>query len=420
MANFLALIRKADFIDLFKYGSIHVNKDVVRQFSCNVEDLPKRQPIFDDVTFFANAFDSTFAYLFIHYEIFEGRSNDVNIADVKGIYPLDREAKVELSLSLDPRIKIHEPLWENAIVELQKKMTIQNSLNGVSNIWKIYHLTDSMESISKLVGNETIKIVVDELYGNHRPYGKLPVWVYIIRYERHAFYPDNTLGAFMDAVNAILNYKNGKELDADMIESEMIMQFLYYCQEKQPNMNFLEVLSMIGMQSLPAILDFLDYANGLSEDVDVIKVAALFFIYRNRYKEGFKYEKQWDDVGKKNGKDFSVACYLLGIILGHEHTYDCLYEHLPLPIFKGNKDVCDVQDDGDDEVTNDESNKEENDPEETLQKRIVPKLPCIMGLPAKRGGFKKNPKPREVFDMDTYLELENNGWKEIIKEQKLW
>ena len=138
MANYLALIRKADFVDLFKYGSLHVNRDMVRQFSCKVEELPDRQPIFDDLSYYSNAFDSTFTYLFIHYEKNLGRVNDINIADVRGIYPLDKEAKKELSLSLDPRIKINDPLWADAVFNLQKKQTIQDSKNGASNIWKIY------------------------------------------------------------------------------------------------------------------------------------------------------------------------------------------------------------------------------------------------------------------------------------------
>ena len=59
MANYLALIRKADFVDLYKYGSLHINRDMIRQFTCKIEELPNREPIFRDLSNFANAFDST-------------------------------------------------------------------------------------------------------------------------------------------------------------------------------------------------------------------------------------------------------------------------------------------------------------------------------------------------------------------------
>ena len=102
--------------------------------------MPFREPIFDDITFFANSFDSTFTYLFINYKKVEGRENDINIADVQGIYPLDDEAKKELSISLDPRIQIHNPLWPNAVYKLQKSQSVQNCKNGAINIWRIYNI----------------------------------------------------------------------------------------------------------------------------------------------------------------------------------------------------------------------------------------------------------------------------------------
>lgn len=334
MANYLALIRKADFVDLYKYGSIHVNKDMTRQFTCKVEELPNKMAIFNDLTYFANAFDSTFTYLFIHYENTTGRVNDINIADLRGIYPLDNEAKTELSLSLDPRIKINDPLWPDAVFNLQKKQSIQDSKNGASNIWKIYNLSDPIESIGQIINDKILKEVVDELYDNSRPSGKLPIWVYIMRYERHAFYPPNTIGAFMDAVNAIFNYMAGREVDSAEIESTMIMKFLSYCNENIPTMQFAEILQKLSIQTEPNIVHFLTEVERIGTSVDLLKTAALFFIYRNRYKEDFRYEEPWEQVGKMYGKEFSLACYMLGCILGHEHTYDCMYEHLPLAIFK--------------------------------------------------------------------------------------
>ena len=338
MGNYLALIRKADFIDLYKYGSIHVNRDMIRQFSCKIDELPFREPIFDDITFFANSFDSTFTYLFINYKKVEGRENDINIADVQGIYPLDDEAKKELSISLDPRIQIHNPLWPNAVYKLQKSQSVQNCKNGAINIWRIYNISEPIEIIENILTDSIINEVVDELYENRQPSGNLSLWVYVMRYERHAFYPNNTIGAFMDTANVLFNYQNGKEVDSSVIESEMIMQFFQYCNEKEPNMSFTDILHKLSIQTHPDIVGFIDYSRQLMPDVDILKAITLFFIYRNRYQEEFRYEEQWKEAGKNNGIEFAIACYMLGCKLGHEHTYDCLYEQLPLPIFKKKKE----------------------------------------------------------------------------------
>jgi hypothetical protein len=443
MANYLALIRKADFVDLYKYGSIHINKDMTRQFSCKVEELPNSKPIFDDLSYFANAFDSTFTYLFIHYENNFGRVNDINIADVRGLYPLDNEAKTELSLSLDPRIKINKPLWPDAVFNLQKRQTIQDCKNGASNIWKIYNLSDSIEEMINVINDSVIGEVVNELYENRRPNGDLPIWVYIMRYERHAFYPDNTIGAFMDTVNAIFNFSQKREVDSAEIESTLIMQFFQHCNDYNANMSFNEVIQRLYAQNDSRITNFINLTRSIVSDFDLIKVATLFFIYRNRYKEEFKYENGWNQ-SKTIGKEFSIACYMLGCILGHEHTYDCLYEHLPLAIFKVKETKAIVEEPvveepiKEQESTNEESSNQSDvidsnyetkaipnkqvcdNNEQKINVKVLPKFPCKMGKPKKGGGFSKSPKPKMVNNMNKYLELESQGWKEIKEENKLW
>lgn len=418
MGNFLALIRKEDFIDLFKYGSLHINRDMIRMFSCKVEELTKREPIFNDLSNFANAFDSTFEYLFIYYENLYGRENDVNIGDVRGVYPLDYEAKKELSLSLDHRIIINDPLWPSAIYNLQKKQSLQDSKNGVSNIWEIYNLRDSIDYINTIVCDAVLKEVIDEFYENRRPAEKLPIWVYIMRYERHAFYPNNTIGAFMDAVNAILNHKAGREVDSSEIESTMIMQFFQSLNDSNPKITFKEIIQEMSKKTEAGILNFLSYIKGVSSDFDLIKIASLFYIYRDRYKEEFKYEQSWEEYGKSNGIEFSIACYMLGCILGHKHTYDCLYEHLPLTIFKKKrvepiKKKNETKEDAVDPIEDESISKDYK-----TTSKILPKFPCKMGKPKKGGGFSKSSKPKQVQDINEYRKLESQGWKEIIENKE--
>lgn len=333
MDNYLALIRRADFVDLFKYGSLHVNKDLTRLFTCPVESLSEKETIFRDLTAFANAFESSFSYLFIHYTKSAGRSNDIHISDVKHIYPLDYEAKRELSLAFDPRIRIEEPLWPDAVREFQKKNTIEGCMNGVLNLWKIYGIEMSMEEIgNSYVTPSILREVVDELYANEHPEGDLPIWVYAMRYERHGFYPPNTIGCFMDAVHVIFNYMKKQELDSEAIESTNIIQFLRRLDSSLEKKQFNLILKELSKEE--SATPILEKAKEIEPSVDLIKCLALFYIYRNRYIEEFRYEEDWAKTGKKNGKEFYVAAYMLGCILQHDHTYDCLYEHLPLDIFK--------------------------------------------------------------------------------------
>lgn len=328
MANYLALIRKADFIDLFKYGCFHINRDMVQEFTCAVENLPQEKRIFDDIVKNANNFDSSFTYLFIHYEKDSENIADINIADVRNIYPLDQEAKVEFSISFDPRIKIQEPLWPSAVREWQKQQTIEGCKKGADNIWKIYDIKEPIEEARKIITDDILKEFVEELYDNRLPSGELPIWVYVLRYERHAPYYDDTRGAFMDTTNAIMNYMKKQEVDYSIIENTQIMHFF----QNSTVLNFQDILTL--MDKTPEIKKFLDYTIEIVPDYDLIKIATLFYIFRRQYIEGFKNEETWKVLGNKYSKEFAVSCYMLGCTLGYEHTYDCLYDELPLAIFK--------------------------------------------------------------------------------------
>ena len=95
MNHFLALIRRADFIDLFNFGHLHINGDMKTEFDVPVEELSKHNEVFTALSQNANSFDNAFSYLIIHYtkSINDLNSNDVYIEEVKNIYPLDYQSK---------------------------------------------------------------------------------------------------------------------------------------------------------------------------------------------------------------------------------------------------------------------------------------------------------------------------------------
>ncbi len=61
-----------------------------------------------------------------------------------------------------------------------------------------------------------------------------------------------------------------------------------------------------------------------------------------------------------------------------------------------------------------------NGTERKINTKVLPHFPCKMGKPKRGGGFAKSPKPKMVVNMDEYLNLESQGWKEIKEDKKLW
>jgi hypothetical protein len=298
MENYLVLIRKSDFIDLFKYGSLYINENNIRHFTCSIESLKEKKAIFDDLVRFSNDFESTFSYLILHYTKKHESTKLLRISDVKHIYPLDYEAMREFKSSFDSRIRIEEPLWPECVYKLQKKRALKDCLKGVDNIWSICNIENSLkDTISeKYISNLIIEEIVSELYENRRPSGNLPFWVYIMRYERHSFYPTNNYGYFMDAVHAILNYNAQRELFSEEIENTYIIKSLKKLNDEFVSDKLDYILTMLEKE-----IDnrkFLTYITNLDVSINLLKCVVLFFMFRDRYIEGFKYESAWINRAK--------------------------------------------------------------------------------------------------------------------------
>ena len=303
-------------------------------FSCSVEELPSHPEIFLNLTRFANSFDSAFAYLIIHYVKVSsmGLANDVNIEEIQNIYPLDFESKKAFAMSFDERIRIENPIWPESVWNLQKQQQFNDCQKGADNLRKILEFTNSDQECKAIVSDDIVREVVDELYEEKRPSGNLPIWVYLLRYERHSYYPQTTLGFFMDMVNVVCNRIGMREVGEDDIKGTQIFMFLDSLRNENPEEKYEQIYQLL--IDSPATQDFFKKIDEFESRVEFSKVATLFLILRNRYKDDFVYEEDFINYCKRFGFEFELAVYLLGIVKGHEHTYDCMYDMLPLPIFK--------------------------------------------------------------------------------------
>lgn len=306
-------------------------------FSCSVEELPSHPEVFHHLTHFANSFDSAFAYLIIHYvkASSNGLANDVNIEEVQNIYPLDFESKEAFAMSFDERIRIENPIWPESVWSLQKQQQFNDCLKGAANLREILGFKDSDYKCKEIISDDIVREVVNELYDDIRPSGNLSIWVYLLRYERHSFYPQNVLGCFMDMANVVCNRQQKQEVDESSVMQTNIYRFLTELRKNEKH-KIGDIHDKI--IDSPELKIFLEKTREYEPQVDFTIVATLFFYLKYTYKEDFHY-KEKDVISISSGKEkfgfeFELAAYLLGIIKGHLHTYDCMYDMLPLPIFK--------------------------------------------------------------------------------------
>lgn len=409
MTNYLALMRKQDFADLYKYGIFHVNRDMIRKFDCSIEDLKNNPEFFREILILANAFDSSFTYVFVHYSKKFDNSffENIEVEDVQNIYPLDDEAKTEQKISpIDRRIPIQDPLCPEVIFEYRKSKTYDDCVRGTRNIWKVFGLSDAQYDYSKkMIPDTCIKEVIDQSYRGKRPKGELSIWIYLLRYERHAIYPHTTLGYFMDAIHVIVNKMNGG--DVDSYEPTCIYKLLDSLDYNLKSDKIQEIIN-----SSKEAEGIRNVIKKYCPKVDYLKVATIFLKMKDDYADGLTYcKKTIDNYMKAWPDEFPVAAYLLGWILGHRKTYDCLYDLLPLPLFKKNVTfiLC---------VDEKLKNNDIKSLECGLFQEKKQSVKIKMGKKKKNGEIAKSPKPIFVTSLEEFEKRKAEGWVEI-KEKYL-
>ena len=338
MKNYLALIRRADFIDFFKFGFFYLNSEKVFELDCPISELPKRDDIYDALFARINSFESSFAYLIINFT----KANDtavpsfVTITEMKHIFPLDLEAKREYESSFDEHVKIDNPIWPDAIGLIKKKQLYQNSMQGVRNIFNIFKL-DGIEKCKELISEDMVEEMLSNVYDDIRPSGDDSLWVYLMRYERHSFYPKESLGYFMDIVHIIVNFMSKKEVEDYKVESTDIYKILATYEGQGYKSN--DILHLLKQNEKAS--GFLSKIASFVPDVDFILIAVNYLKLRDLYKDEFTYDEKFISTCKASfGESFTIASYMIGIALGHDKTYACFYESLPLAIYKSKEEMA--------------------------------------------------------------------------------
>ena len=327
--NYLAIIHKADFVDLFKYGKLNVYSTI--GFDGNIKAHANDNDLFEKLTKNMNLFEYSFEYMVIHFICDNGNEQpySVSIENVIGLYTFDEEAQKEMSISFDSRIRLHVSPWGEKFKVLHKKQLMTQSKRGIDNLWAIFDLSETdRKTCESIITDDIVSEVFDELFSYKRPVGEQSIWTYLLRYERHSFYPNNTKGYFCDYIHVACNWMGKKEIQSDVA----IETTLYNLIKESPATDF-KPLSQIAINSkLPSRTDEV-------AKCQFAVAAPLFLLMKDKFSSGFFIDLKTIDYAKTFGFECSIVVYLLGLTLGYEKTYDAYYNFVKLPIFDESQDA---------------------------------------------------------------------------------
>lgn len=332
--EYIALIKKESFDCLFKYGRIHLSDGDSICIANHIGEYKNDTSLLKELFKERDDFEMAFEYVLINYVTDEEDPKSMaRIENVLGLYALDEQSINSLSVRLDPRIVINPPLWPNAMNEIRMAKSFESCKRGIDNMWKIFRLDESeKKKCSAIVTDAIINEVVRENYNDVQPLGELPIWVYLLRYQRHEMYPQNDMGYFLDTVHVFTNwhFKDSNQFNTEATDV------------------FKRLMDYTGRRSYSDILSYIENTSEISSfrekaDIDgFYRVAPLYLKLFEPFENGLDLNGNIGGIPlnlqisklKRFGFDFSLAAYLLGIILGYDRTSDALYDSLQLSIFK--------------------------------------------------------------------------------------
>ena len=356
------MLRKSDFVDLFKYGHIFVQQAVVfdGDFSLHAQD----RELFEQVTYQLNDFDYSIEYLILHHtsSAYQRAPFCLNIEQVQNVYALDQMASSQLKTSLDSRIVINVSPWEDFFVDLEEKRWWRQAQKGIDILWHKFQLDPALQTECQKLFPETDALT---LYRHKKRGGTLvgdhSALVYLTCYGRHDFYPQKARGFFCDLLHSYTNfYKKEEQLQA--WQPELLTSNL----KDEPD--FKNVLNDFKKGVEPICKDMIQQCPNYHHYI----TGPLFFQLKKLAEKkillGASIVEYVLELHKEyGGLDIPLAIYLLGIILGRENLYDSYYDDCKLPCFQKHEPTLPSEEPAEDATT---SSAEPTPPSEDSKKDV--------------------------------------------------
>ena len=331
-AEYIAIIRRAEFVDLFKYGWLPLPHSVRL-------DQPMQAGVgretFDELVRWMPVYEYSLEYLLIRFldsdEDILVRT--VNIEQVIAVYTFDEEAKYNLSISFDPRIKIQVSVWKEWFHEKWRQSFRYQCEQGVVAIWSLFGLSTEEKIVcEKTITPEIQGKIFELIFSGCRPKGELSPWIYLFLYERHATYPkDKNKGYFLDYIHTCISILEKEEQDGEFDVRDSGAEVVRLL-DKATSDKFADLQTSIKDSGLRT-----------AEGIDPLyhDTAPLFLFLKSRCAEEFDRGLLKDESKKSlvNKPYTRLALYLLGLTLGYDKVYDAYYDKLPLSIFSDEPQV---------------------------------------------------------------------------------
>lgn len=332
MKYYIAMFRKDDMIDLYKFGQLYVYNHIV-EYSGDLDRL-EADTEFAEKKFFAkcNPMDYSIEYYIVVLEC-ASKPGLVKINQVRRIYSLDMDS-YKLGLDLNTGLVISRHIWQKEYLKLQVQRYENGAIDGAKVLNGVFGYTgcDRLLKLSRKNNN----FLFEALYDNYiaaKPDKQHSIWYYLLRYERHQNYPADNRGFFLDMLHVYGNFKTNEFKDVDFKQHPTGKSIV----GAPANAKFPDLWRLMEKEGSKTIL-------ALKKDklMPFLKVAPFFFLLKKTFENGLsdksvylgKYTLQefvrlTKEAYHDSEKELEMAVQLTGYALGRDYTYKYSYTHNP-------------------------------------------------------------------------------------------
>lgn len=425
MNNYLCILLRSQFTLWYRFGYIQLHKSQMIAFEGEIHSKINKENIFHE--FVENIpFEYDEEYLIFHIEAEENNSQkqNIEIQQIKAIYPLTENARSSISHKIDQRIKLAIPFFNSSEIdkleklldkkERKKAIPILWDLCGIEKDYKIFLDKLGLKNLENAIQLRSEGQKISEIHQGH-------YIDYLYTYDRTEYYESQKIGYFQDAV-AILSYytfpsfpeNKGNLLSAQQIENRAIFKFLLKIKEKDS----FKIISR-NVETQEKYIE-----NSIINGLDFHIITPLFLILKNDM------QKNNNDLSRtllmntnrlkeleEYGDNFYLAIILFAYFFGYKYVYDAYYSKINLNIFSQsetkylkNNEITDSISRKTEKKENKRSKKITEDPEK--RKEII--VDEVSRTPKdQNGGFPIN----KILKKTINKSLQEKGFRNSNKEE---
>jgi len=336
MKNYLTVVSRDQFINLYRFGKLNIHNNFIISEEYILELLKLLQCEHDEDYLILNI-KYINKYMLDKINIL----HNLKIQDVKSIYVLSQKAKNYYEPKFNPKIRFD--IYPNLDIlkqaqDYRELDDIESGINVLAKQFNFIYKDQIEEDLGKDFKNNALESLKNE---NYLATEYKSFYIDLLSYKREIFFPKKDIGYLFDLIVITVLRNRKPELISKFKQGNLTIDSskTYQKLKENDNKTLLDCIKFIKNTDDEDIKKFLEKTEGIR----YLIIGSLFLMIKNILLEkNTKYNEKMHeivDIFKQDyANELAISLYLIGFVFGYKELYDDYYNHISLDIFNEKKE----------------------------------------------------------------------------------